>query len=229
MKKRSVFLILLSLFILSSCRTVSPGDGTQTGDREKSAVLTLVEDTLSSVGEECVTSGDFESALPLSYTAYEDYIPSYDEIEEKYLSSVASIVNEEITGLFSFAILSAADTVADNPSPYLAGESIISALRKATEESLTAALTSSLEEREDELDSSFTESREAFGRVKKAYSALSAVSKGIYLPTARALDIKSIVSVSVDRYFFLLSEEESAFRTNPLYGERSLYLEEKEI
>ncbi len=229
MKKRSVFLVLLSLFILASCVTVSPGEGTETDDRGKNAVLTLVEDTLSSVGEECVSAEDFGPALPLSYTVYSAYIPSYDEIVEKYLSSVASLVNEGVSGLFLPAVLSAAEQIADNPSSYLSGASVTESLRSATEEILTESLTSFLEEREGELDSFFTESREAFGRVKKAYSALSAVSKGVYLPSSRALDIKDIVSVSVDKYFSLLERGETSLRTNPLYGERSLYLGEEEI
>lgn len=187
--------------------------------------MTLVEDTVSSVAANAVSADDIAAALPYSYTAYSSYIPSYDEIKSRYLSLVAELVNQCISSSFAETVITAGAEAAENPTAYISGEMITPFLRAMTEEVLEKTLTAYLDEEGEAISSAFSESEDTFSRVKKAYSSLSAVSRAVILPLVREIDITAVVSLSVDRYFFLLTQEETRLRSNPLYWRGNLYEE----
>lgn len=193
------------LLILSSCATVSlPAEsGTDGG-----AVTTLIRDIVSSAGEKILTGADLEGALDSSYLAYSGYIPSYDEIKNRYLSSLLAVVSEGMEEIFSSTVLSAGEEIGNNPSPYLSGELVTPSLEAATAEILTGNLTQYLEMRREELEEAFAESRDTFSRVRKAYAALSAVSRGVVLPQAEEAAPERVASAAVERYFSFLGDEE---------------------
>ena len=210
------------LLFLASCTTVS--DPAQSGTDE-SGVTALIRDIVSSAGEKALTGADLEKALDSSYRAYSGYIPSYDEIKNRYLSSLVVTVSEAMAEIFPSTVLAAGEEIGNNPSPYLSGELVTPSLEAATREILTENLTQYLVERREKLEEAFTESRDTFSRVKKAYAALSAVSKGVVLAEAEEAEAESLASAAVERYFSLLEEEEREKRSSPLSGGSRLYLE----
>ncbi len=211
------------LFILASCATVS--DSASSGTDDGASLTALIRDIVSSEGEKRLTKADLETALDSSYLVYSEYIPSYDEIKSRYLSSLLVVVSEGMEEIFSPTVLAAGEEIGSNPAPYISGELVTPSLEAATAEILTENLTQYLAGRNGELEEAFTESRDTFSRVKKAYAALSAVSKGVVLPEASPAAPQRLASAAVERYFSLLEEEEREKRRNPLYGGRSLYLE----
>lgn len=226
--KRFILLVSLLLILLASCTTLRPSDVTETEEGERSAVVTLVSDIVSA-GEECVKAEDFEDILPYSYTVYSSYIPSYGDIMKRYLTSLASLVNEGVSALFPDVVISAGEEASESAYSYMEGESVTATLNVRTGEALSEALGAYLEERASDIEEAFSESREAFGRVKKAYELLSAVSKAVVLPSAEPVSPSDMVSTAVGSYFSLLSAEETRLRSNPLYGDGIFYQGEKEI
>ncbi len=211
------------LLILASCTTVS--DPAASGGDDGGAVTTLIRDIVSSAGEKRLERADLEEALDSSYLVYSEYIPSYDDIKNRYLSSLLTIVSEGMDEIFSSTVLPAGEEIGNNPSPYLSGELVTPSLEAATGEILIENLTQYLDARSGELEEAFAESRDTFSRVKKAYAALSAVSKGVVIPQAETASTRALASAAARRYFSFLGEEERKKRSNPLYGGRSLYLE----
>lgn len=214
---------MIILLILTSCATAS--DAAESGADDGAVVTTLIRDMVSAVEDRPLSSSDIEEALDSSYLSYSGYIPSYVEIRNRYLASLLAVVEEGRAELFSSTVLSAGEEIGNNPSPYLSGELVTPSLMAATAGILTERLTEYLLGRSGELDSAFSESEDTFGRVRKAYAALSAVSKGVVLPTAGKAAPARLAAAAVESYFSLLGDEEREIRSNPLYGGRSLFLE----
>ncbi len=207
------------LLILSSCATVSDSSASTS-----EAVTSLVRDMAAAVEEKALTVTDLEGTLDSSYRAYSEYIPSYDEIKKGYLGSVLVVI-DKAASLFSPVVLSAGEEASLNPSPYLEGALVTDAIRTSSSETLNALLTEYLLAHSAELDDAFSESADTFSRVRKAYAALSSVGEGVSLPVVKEASLSVLSSTVVRRYFELLEDAERDLRSNPLYGVRSLYLE----
>lgn len=215
--KRYVPVILIVILLLSSCSTLK---GSAESGEEKRAVETLVSDCLLALPSDPVTEDDLVSALPGSYTAYGEYLPSYSAISSRYLSAVCKVVNAAFSESFlSDTVTASADVLSDTPSRYISGEAVISDIEKETRESLGALLEEYYKEHSEELDEAFSESRTYFGMVKRSYSSLSIIGEEIVLPDAEMITVSDLADITLDRFYSLLSSSETKLRNNPLYGD----------
>ncbi len=205
------------MLLLASCSTLA--GGTENGE-EKTAVMTLVSDCLLALPSDPVTADDLLSALPESYTSYGEYLPSYSAITSRYLNAAADVVNASFSeSFFSDIVTASGDVLSDSPSRYISGEAVIPDIEKETRDSIRTLLEEYFSEHSDELDEAFSESRTYFSMVKRSYSSLSIIGGEIVLPDAEMISVSSLVDITLDRFYSLLSGTETELRNNPLYGD----------
>lgn len=215
--KRYLCILLSVMLLLASCSTLA--GGTENGE-EKTAVMTLVSDCLLALPSDPVTADDLLSALPESYTSYGEYLPSYSAITSRYLNAAADVVNASFSeSFFSDIVTASGDVLSDSPSRYISGEAVIPDIEKETRDSIRTLLEEYFSEHSDELDEAFSESRTYFSMVKRSYSSLSIIGGEIVLPDAEMISVSSLVDITLDRFYALLSDAETELRNNPLYGD----------
>ncbi len=215
--KRYLCILLSVMLLLASCSTLA--GGTENGE-EKTAVMTLVSDCLLALPSDPVTADDLLSALPESYTSYGEYLPSYSAITSRYLNAAADVVNASFSeSFFSDIVTASGDVLSDSPSRYISGEAVIPDIEKETRDSIRTLLEEYFSEHSDELDEAFSESRTYFSMVKRSYSSLSIIGGEIVLPDAEMISVSSLVDITLDRFYSLLSGTETELRNNPLYGD----------
>ncbi len=219
--KKRCLLILLSIILLFSCSTVKT-DGTsesasETLDGEKTAVTELLGDMLDSLDTASLTPDDIASSLDESYTVYSSYLPAYDNIKERYLSSVISILGEGVLSALVESVGNMTPALSGNVSRYFSGEAVTPDIEKATRSAVVSAVTSDTRYGEL-LDKAGEESSLNFSNVRKSYSILSLVGKGIELPEITLPSMETLINLILDKYYSLLSDAEDRLRDNPFYG-----------
>lgn len=214
--KRYLVPILLIILLLSSCATLDNGSGT--GEEEEEAVKTLFEDMISSLSSFELSSSDIEPALPSSYTVYSSYLPSYETIKERYLSSVLDIIEEDLLSSFKSNIESSLQLLLDNPSSYIEGTLISSVLKANLYSLILSSFNDVIEAKRSEIDEAFDESRSDFGRIRKSYENLTLLGITVSLPRAEPLDTSLSAELCLEEYFLYLEENEISLRSDPLYS-----------
>ncbi len=161
---------------------------------------------LSSVPDDAVRTEDIAGALEESYTVYSSFLPSYDDISQKYLSAVAGVLNREISKSLASVIYGAAASLDESGPLFFDEAGLASELKNAALAELKDRLLSALEENEEYLDEAFEESRSSFSMVKKTYAILSRVGENTYLPEAGKIDYAMASSLACERCFMLLAD-----------------------
>lgn len=231
--KKRCLLVLLSVILLFSCSTMKT-EGTldsvpKAGEGEMTAVKELVSDMLDTLDNTALTSLDIASALDDSYMVYNSYLPAFDSIRERYLSSVISILGEGVLSALKESVADVTPVLGENASRYFAGEPVTPDIETATRDGVASAVMG--DSRYIELlAEAGKESLVSFSNVQKSYSILSLVGKEIELPEVKLPGIEVFVNLILDKYYLLLSSAEGKLRDNPFYGESeySLFWGEKD-
>lgn len=222
--KKYVVILLISLLLLSSCNSTRSASTPEREREESEAVMTLSRDMVSHIKTGLLKAEDISSALPESYTAYKDYLPSYDEIAARYLASVISILEEDFVSIFTESFLNVSSSLVSSPRKYLMGEMLLLDAESASRTYISLSFGNLMDKRKDELDNAFNESSTNFEMVKKAYDNLSKIGITENLSPAGEIERNSLITLVLDKYYSILEEEEINLRTNPLYGESSYRL-----
>lgn len=223
--KKYLVILLIALLFLSSCVSGKKGvDDSETDAAEREAVTVLAGDMVSALQKGALAIDDIAPALNESYREYEDYLPSYDEIRDRYLGAVLLILEDDFVTLFKESVLSSASSLSQSPRKYLMGEMLSPEVESATRTFLSLSFGSLIDEREEKMKEAFLESGESFSMVKKAYDNLNVVGVSEKLPEAEEIDKTSLITLVLDRYYSILEEEEIKLRTNPLYGDSTYRL-----
>lgn len=167
---------------------------------------------------------DIEGALSSSYTFYSDYLPSFSAVKERYLTSIVDILEDEFESTFISIITKESQTQADNPGHFIDGDMLTSALETSTRTSATNAFSEIIGEHKDELENAFGESLSTFSKIQRSYRNLVIVGISLYIPDPEPIDSNKLVSLVLDKYYSILSDNETKLRNNPLYGESSYRL-----
>ena len=194
-------IIAVSLLTLSSCATGGSGEEKEiiSVERERAAMELLSLDMFSS----------------LSFSIYEEYVPSFDDLENKYLSDVADAAVEAVKNYMP-VIKESALELAKEPLDYIKGDtSLTNALRSKVGGELSSVIYSTLQDKSSDLEESFLGVSKIFGEIRKGYASLESVGKGEYLPEAESI-LFDIVSVVVsDEFFNQLGREEKTLKNTP--------------
>ncbi len=192
-------------------------------EEEKRAVLTLSSDMTQNFSSS-LTSDDIASSLTQSYTFYSEYLPSFVLIKERYLSAVIEILEDEFSSAFVSIITDASQVEADAPSRFIDGDMLSSALESSTREEAASALREIIDAHKDELDSAYGESESTFSKIQRSYRSLVIVDISLSIPDSEPFDEESLISLVLNKYYSILSDNETKLRNNPLYGESSYRL-----
>ena len=169
----------------------------------------------SSLSSFSIDSKILEEALPPSFSIYEEYVPSFDDLENKYLSDVADAAVEAVKNYMP-VIKESALELAKEPLDYIKGDtSLTNALRSKVGGELSSVIYSTLQDKSSDLEESFLGVSKIFGEIRKGYASLESVGKGEYLPEAESI-LFDIVSVVVsDEFFNQLGREEKTLKNTP--------------
>ena len=172
-------------------------------------------DMFSSLSSFSIDSKILEEALPSSFSIYEEYVPSFDDLENKYLSDVADAAVEAVKNYMP-VIKESALELAKEPLDYIKGDtSLTNALRSKVGGELSSVIYSTLQDKSSDLEESFLGVSKIFGEIRKGYASLESVGKGEYLPDAESI-LFDIVSVVVsDEFFNQLGREEKTLKNTP--------------
>ena len=210
-------IIAVSLLTLSSCATGGSGEEKEiiSVERERAAMELLSLDMFSSLSSFSIDSKILEEALPSSFSIYEEYVPSFDDLENKYLSDVADAAVEAVKNYMP-VIKESALELAKEPLDYIKGDtSLTNALRSKVGGELSSVIYSTLQDKSSDLEESFLGVSKIFGEIRKGYASLESVGKGEYLPDAESI-LFDIVSVVVsDEFFNQLGSEEKTLKNTP--------------
>ena len=210
-------IIAVSLLTLSSCATGGSGEEKEiiSVERERAAMELLSLDMFSSLSSFSIDSKILEEALPSSFSIYEEYVPSFDDLENKYLSDVADAAVEAVKNYMP-VIKESALELAKEPLDYIKGDtSLTNALRSKVGGELSSVIYSTLQDKSSDLEESFLGVSKIFGEIRKGYASLESVGKGEYLPEAESI-LFDIVSVVVsDEFFKQLGREEKTLKNTP--------------
>ncbi len=215
--KRYLLSILLILLICVSCASLNEKND-KPSEEESEAVETLLGDMASSLSSFSLSIDVLEGALPESYTTYSDYIPSYENIRERYLSLIIEIIDEDLKTAFIDCIKGNSSYFSANPSSFIKGELIATYLEENEFGTVLSSFLSVIENKKDELDIAFNESKVEYERIKTAYDNLSQIDIFFSLPEAEPIDMYKLAALVATRYFEILKESEIAIRDNPLYS-----------
>ena len=211
-------IIAVSLLTLSSCATGGSGEEKEiiSVERERAAMELLSLDMFSSLSSFSIDSKILEEALPSSFSIYEEYVPSFDDLENKYLSDVADAAVEAVKNYMP-VIKESALELAKEPLDYIKGDtSLTNALRSKVGGELSSVIYSTLQDKSSDLEESFLGMSKIFGEIRKGYASLESVGKGEYLPDAESI-LFDIVSVVVsDEFFNQLGREEKILKNTPV-------------
>ncbi len=197
-------IIAVSLLTLSSCATGGSGEEKEiiSVERERAAMELLSLDMFSSLSSFSIDSKILEEALPSSFSIYEEYVPSFDDLENKYLSDVADAAVEAVKNYMP-VIKESALELAKEPLDYIKGDtSLTNALRSKVGGELSSVIYSTLQDKSSDLEESFLGVSKIFGEIRKGYASLESVGKGEYLPDVESI-LFDIVSVVVSDEFFI--------------------------
>lgn len=210
-------IIAVSLLTLSSCATGGSGEEKEiiSVERERAAMELLSLDMFSSLSSFSIDSKILEEALPSSFSIYEEYVPSFDDLENKYLSDVADAAVEAVKNYMP-VIKESALELAKEPLDYIKGDtSLTNALRSKVGGELSSVIYRTLQDKSSDLEESFLGVSKIFGEIRKGYASLESVGKGEYLPEAESI-LFDIVSVVVsDEFFNQLGSEEKTLKNTP--------------
>ncbi len=186
-------------------------------------MLTLSSDMIQSFSCE-LTSADIAPALRGSYTFYSEYLPSFSLVEERYLTSVIGILEDEFSSAFIATSAAFSQKEADNPSHFFNGDMLTASLETAARADIEVSFRAIIEAHKEELDDAFSESESTFNRIQRSYRSLVIVDIYLSIPDPEPVDEEALISLVLDKYYSILSDSETKLRNNPLYGESSYRL-----
>ena len=224
-KLTKVAILLLSLLFLFSCASTEKSEESEasaTEERRKDAVALLSFDMFSSVEDWEMDTSVLSSSLPSSFTVYSDYVPSYGELELKYVSSISRISEEAVrTSLPLLATY--ASSLIDEPEKYISDDdSFTSELKNISLEEVEVIVLSALKEHSSEINDSFLQVKRVFDEIRTAYANLSKVEKGVALPEASGMDFNVAAHLVSESFFNDLGSLERTLKNTPASSD-SLY------
>ena len=167
----------------------------------------------------CCFSFDSEilaEALPSSFSAYEEYVPSYDYLENKYLCDVADIAAEAVENYMP-VIKENALELAKDPLDYIKGDTTFSnALRSKVRGELSSVILDTLQNKSSYLEESFSDVSKIFDEIRKGYASLESVGKGEYIPKAESINLDVVSIIVSDEFFNKLGREEKILKNTPV-------------
>lgn len=184
---------------------------------EEDGLLTLLSDLIREDNRKDISPSSFVSILPSSYVLYEEYVPSYPYIRDRYLSHITNLVNDVINREFYFYIQeNGSEIIKENSSTYIKGGVFLS---KTLKDNLTPLFVEMIENdlnnNADALEEAFNESKKTFNSVRISYSNLEKANKDISLLPVSKLDNHVIAIVATSIFFSELNEREEDIRNNP--------------
>ena len=224
-KLTKVAILLLSLLFLFSCASTEKSEESEasaTEERMKDAVALLSFDMFSSVEDWEMDTSVLSSSLPSSFTVYSAYVPSYGELELKYVSSISRISEEAVrTSLPLLATY--ASSLIDEPEKYISDDdSFTSELKNICLEEVEVIVLSALKEHSAEINDSFLQVKRVFDEIRTAYANLSKVEKGVALPEASGMDFNVAAHLVSESFFTDLGSLERTLKNTPASSD-SLY------
>ena len=215
------FLALITavfLLTLSSCATGNNGEEKEIVSvaRERAAMELLSLDMFSSLSSFSFDSEILAEALPSSFSAYEEYVPSYDYLENKYLCDVADIAAEAVENYMP-VIKENALELAKDPLDYIKGDTTFSnALRSKVRGELSSVILDTLQNKSSYLEESFSDVSKIFDEIRKGYASLESVGKGEYIPKAESINLDVVSIIVSDEFFNKLGREEKILKNTPV-------------
>ena len=223
-KLTKVAILLLSLLFLFSCASTEKSEESEasaTEERRKDAVALLSFDMFSSVEDWEMDTSVLSSSLPSSFTVYSDYVPSYGELELKYVSSISRLSEAVRTSLPLLATY--ASSLIDEPEKYISDDdSFTSELKNISLEEVEVIVLSALKEHSAEINESFLQVKRVFDEIRTAYANLSKVEKGVALPEASGMDFNVAAHLVSESFFNDLGSLERTLKNTPASSD-SLY------
>lgn len=184
---------------------------------EEDGLLTLLSDLIRVENRKELSASSFISILPSSYVLYEEYVPSYSYIRDRYLEQITNLINSTINREFySYIQENGKEIIEENSSLYVKDSVFLS---KTLKDNLTPLfvelIENDLNNNAEALEEAFGESKKTFNSVRISYSNLEKANKDISLLPAVPLDNHVIAVVATSIFFSELNGKEEAIRNNP--------------
>ena len=218
-----LLLPFMILIVLLSCQTERARSYTE--DETASAFSLLSSDMMDYIS----LSGDIpaeviEDALPLSFSAYSDIIPLYDEIAYEYSAQIASIASPLLPAAYPAVESAMADISSSHPVDLIPGDrAFTEAIRESAWSEVRSIYLALLETHEDEISAAFEVPYSTFISVRKAYENLASVGGEMAIPYPVPFTAGSLSNVLSDILFSRLGEAEQVLKNSPLSDIESPY------
>ena len=209
----------VSLLFLSSCATNSSGGEEKemvSVEKEMAAMELLSFDMFSSLSSFSFEPEILSDALPSSFTLYKEYVPSYNDLEKKYLTDVASVAIDAVDSYVP-VIKERALEMSGEPTKYISGDTTFSdALKTRMGEELSSVIYNTLSDNSSLLDESFLSIARIFDEIRKGYASLKSVGKEENLPKVESILLKTASTIVSDEFFRQLGKKEKILKNTPV-------------
>lgn len=211
--------VVLSLGALTSCATLFPSveENTVTVSRERvgAAISLLGSDMVNGLAETKVEPSEIYDILPASYKAYSHYIPSYQDLQDLYLSEIGKFGYDKLLSYLP-EVTEDVKKLSRNPMPYVSGDNSLSLrLRQDLYSTFKSRLLSYLKESNAQLLRSFESSKKNFIDIQKAYSNLSSVGVSYNLPSPSMVSVDDLAASLTDLFFSKMEWYEKLLKNTP--------------
>ena len=211
-------MVVLSILTLSSCASFSNNENDAVYvslERERAAIELLALDMFSSMSSFSFDPEILSPSLPQSFSYYEEYVPSYNELKENYLSAVTTVSLKALKDYIP-VIKERALEMSASPLSYVTGDtSFTEELRKQMEDDLSSVILKELGESSEYLDESFLAVYRVFEEIRKGYESLETVGKGEYLPLAERIILDDASRIVSAEFFDQLGKKEKVLKNTP--------------
>ena len=210
-----VLSIIAVLVLAVSCRSTESIHYTE--DEIRNALMSLSSDMLPALDTSTpIGIDEILDALPLTYTAYAEYVPLYDSIASDYAEKLSAILSPHLPVPVHIISESASRLAESGSEQYINGDTSFSdGIRGETYQLVVDAYRDDIAPYSDELEAAFASSCSELNAVRSAYLNLSSVGQAVYISEPDMVDADAAAVILADAFFARLEESERLLKNTP--------------
>ena len=218
-----LLLSLILVVVLVSCTSVRTR--TFSEEETKEAFDVLSSDMMGYIdSSESISGEDVVSILPRSFTDYSEYVPLYDSMAGSYGERVAEVISPLIPLAYPLIEEAMADISGSYPVALISEDTAFTdEIEKAVVEDVMDLYLKALSDVAEPLDEAFQPVLDEFSSIRRAYSNLSDVGGGIFIPVPMPASRDSLALLLSSSLFSGLADAERTLKNRPLADNDSPY------
>ena len=222
-RRGQLLLSIILIAVLASCSSVRTR--TFSEEETKEAFDLLSSDMMGYIASsESISGEDVVGILPRSFTDYAAYVPLYDDMAGAYGEDVAQIISPLISLAYPLVEGAMAGISASYPVALISEDTAFTdEIERAVGEEVRSIYLTAIADVAEPLDEAFQPVLDEFSSIRRAYSNLSAVGGGIFIPVPMPASRDSLAGLLASSLFASLADAERTLKNRPLADSDSPY------